>query len=62
VTVSKLVKLGFNRVSGTISTIIPETYLKETVDPLYASQSNFTSRRTRAISTTGAVCSFLLPR
>jgi hypothetical protein len=56
VTVSKLVKLGFNRVSGTISTIIPETYLKEMVDPLYASQSNFTSRRTRAISRTEAVC------
>jgi len=31
VTVSKLVKLGFNSVSGTILAIIPETILKETV-------------------------------
>jgi hypothetical protein len=33
VTVSKLVKMGFNRVSGTILPIVPETTLKETVDP-----------------------------
>jgi hypothetical protein len=32
-TVSKLVKMGFNRVSGTIMPIVPETTLKETVDP-----------------------------
>jgi hypothetical protein len=43
VTVSKLVKVGFNSVSGTILPIIPETNLKETVDQLYAPQSAITS-------------------